>query len=582
MTKTLYIKEERNLEKIKQLGSSKAVFIELPIYKQDVLSPYNENLTNNKTTRSLNKLIELILLSIQDSSVIFIYGSPIQLIKFNELINNRLHFHYWISLDAGDSIEKETVDSLKHNHLGMLLYSKNKTINWLDIKNTRTPYFACMSCSNNVKDWGGKKHLMNTAGAGLSDVWKDLYKHKGFIKDKIVPGVKLEKINTHQSLFNNKLECPNKIKEKIEKLVGNEKIIHIKIEQSFIKPLNLYKKVNFKNIIIKKAEELNNQVILGDCIEEMKKLSKKYPNGIFDLVFADPPYNLAKKYKEYNDTKQAKEYEEWCNAWLELCVKLTKPTGSIFILNIPRWSLSHAATLNKFAYLRNWVVWDSLSTPKGKIMPAHYSLLYYTKEPTTKMPHQLEKIDPINYCLKPSCQKIRNSDPSYIKNKVYISDIWYDVHRIKHKKNRDDHPCQLPYKLMDRIIQMFSNKDDIIFDPFGGSGTTGICALKNNRNYSLMEIDPYYKEISEQKINEVIINGDTIRKSVNNKKRSKYTKKFLEIKAQELSQTLKRKPTIDEFIKHFNLDIKEIKKLYQDPKQLLKAGRISILNQKNS
>ncbi len=84
--------------------------------------------------------------------------------------------------------------------------------------------------------------------------------------------------------------------------------------------------------------------------------------------------------------------------------------------------------------------------------------------------------------------------------KEQLTDIWKDVHRIKHKKDRDHHPCQLPTKLMERIIKLFSNEGDLAFDPFAGAGTTAIAAKVLNRKFIVTEIDQHYIDVSRKNI----------------------------------------------------------------------------------
>lgn len=579
--KNFSIKKISDLNILNNL-SVEAIFIELPIFIEDLILPYNSSHLNFKGKKNLELIVDSIIKNTRDNQTVFIYGSPVQLIEFNNIVNNRLFFHYWIALDANTSNPEQPRGELKHNHLGVLLYSKNNSISNLDVKNTRVQHISCLGCGKNVKDWGGKKHLMNIHGTGLSDVWKDLYRIKKRKRDEAFPKIKLNELDIKNTIFDvKKLNFPTEAKKRILSLTNNS-VVFLNISTFLLPKLN---KIILKKEDKKKGKSRNsfhtsirNKVILGDSIREMEKLSKKYPEGIFDMVFADPPYNLSKDYKEYNDARSDEDYEKWCNRWLELIVKLTKDTGSIFILNIPRWSLSHAKTLNKYAYLRNWIVWDALSMPKGKIMPAHYSLLYYTKSPTTKIKNNLDKIDSIAYCLRPSCKKLREKEKKHFFNKMEVSDIWYDIFRIKHKKDRDDHPCQLPHKLMNRIIDMSTEKGDFVLDPFGGAGTTGIVAKKKLRDFLLIEVDPYYKEISEKWLKQVEETGDTPRNSIKKSRNSKYTKKFLETRVQELSLKLKRKPTIEEFIKEFDLEKDEIMKLYDDPKKLLKAGRVTLLN----
>ena len=84
--------------------------------------------------------------------------------------------------------------------------------------------------------------------------------------------------------------------------------------------------------------------------------------------------------------------------------------------------------------------------------------------------------------------------------------------------------------------------------------------------------------MSEKRISETLKTGDTIRLPSKKMIRSKYTKKFLETKVQELSLTLNRKPTLNEFVDKYRLELGEIEKIYPEPNRVLKAGRISLLN----
>jgi len=83
---------------------------------------------------------------------------------------------------------------------------------------------------------------------------------------------------------------------------------------------------------------------------------------------------------------------------------------------------------------------------------------------------------------------------------LLISDVWTDIHRIKHNKYRDEHPCQLPIHLLERLILMSTDESDIILDPFMGTGTTAIAAKRLGRNYIGFELDPNYVSIANNKL----------------------------------------------------------------------------------
>src|ERR1044072_40315 len=100
-----------------------------------------------------------------------------------------------------------------------------------------------------------------------------------------------------------------------------------------------------------------------------------------DLGFADPPFNLTKRYNGYSDDRNERDYVGWCKRWLVEYERVVKSGGAIVILNLPKWATLLADFLSRTGklYLQNWIVWNSLPEPKGVLMPAHYALLYFTK-----------------------------------------------------------------------------------------------------------------------------------------------------------------------------------------------------------
>lgn len=257
-----------------------------------------------------------------------------------------------------------------------------------------------------------------------------------------------------------------------------------------------------------------NKILCGDAIEEMRKI----PNGTIDVTFADPPFNLNKKYGNYKDKRVAQDYIDWCEKWLSEMVRVTKPTGSILVHNIPKWLTYFANHLNKIAHFKHWIAWNSMSTPLGKtLLPAHYGILFYTKElkgfkfNELRSPHK--KCRTCGEMIKDYGGKKSQINP----HGTLLSDVWADIHRIRHNSRRDKHPCQLPEPLLERLVLMTTDEGDVILDPFIGAGTTALAAKRLGRNYIGIDIDPKYKKIVGDKIKKVnyrssngyIYNGNT-------------------------------------------------------------------------
>lgn len=243
-----------------------------------------------------------------------------------------------------------------------------------------------------------------------------------------------------------------------------------------------------------------NRIITGDCLELLKEI----PDESVDMTFADPPFNLKKKYTNYNDSLEFKEYLDWCDEWISEMVRVTKPTGSIFVHNIPKWLSYYGKFLNEYANFKHWIAWNAPTAPMGKsLQPAHYGILFYVKDIKQakiyelRMPHERERKS--SYLRKDYGGKKAGIHPYG----PLVSDVWTDIHRIKHNKYRDEHPCQLPIHLLERLILMVTDEGDIVLDPFMGTGTTAIAAKKLGRKYIGFDLNEEYKIICENKLKKV-------------------------------------------------------------------------------
>jgi site-specific DNA-methyltransferase (adenine-specific) len=240
-----------------------------------------------------------------------------------------------------------------------------------------------------------------------------------------------------------------------------------------------------------------NHIIQGDCLATLRTL----PSDAVDVVFADPPFNLKKKYNSTKDSLALQEYLAWCDEWIREVVRIVKPTGSIFLHNIPKWLTHYAASLNKIADFKHWISWDAPTAPMGKsLQPGHYGILFYAKDGKRNKFYEIRH--PHKRCRK--CHYLTKDyggkKPGLHPFGPLVSDVWTDIHRIKHNKYRDEHPCQLPVHLLERIILMSSDEGDVVLDPFSGTGTTALAAKRLGRNFIGLELDADYARISESKL----------------------------------------------------------------------------------
>ena len=517
---------------------------------------------------------------------LFVYGQPRELSSWGEhLVRSggetwRMAFKYWIALEI-DAAPR--AGFLKPGQRGLLMLLKTDPrrkspapfhLNTADVK---APHAFCAACRQNVKDWGGKKHLMNPKGTALSDVWRDLPKLR--LKNALTPDVVLERI---RALTEDKGERglhviePIPAKAFVELRSRRREEVHTEARNS-------------QDLLTPAAVRVErDSVHLADCVSFLQRVGELHPEGMFDLAFADPPYNLAKNYDAYDDTLADQHYLEWCNRWLDGMARTLKPGGSLFVLNLPKWAMHHATFLNSRLEFRHWIAWDALSDPRGKIMPAHYALLYYTKpggKPVfnyaspgagAKGEYVLPPNSP-KYCLRAACVKKRKLLGD--DDKVELSDIWFDIHRIRHKRDRDAHPCQLPEKLMERIIRLTTNRGDLVFDPFCGAGTTAIAAAKLGRHFVMVDSDPKYVDITNEKLAAMKEHMDmfgefTVPRRSTIRPRAFISKKVIETQLQQLAQKLGRMPTEKEIHRADGELLAAIDRIYPNRGAALKRCKV--------
>jgi site-specific DNA-methyltransferase (adenine-specific) len=170
-----------------------------------------------------------------------------------------------------------------------------------------------------------------------------------------------------------------------------------------------------------------------------------------------------------------------------------KPGGAIFLYNLPRWNLILGAFLiEEKLVFRHWIAISAKTglPISGRLYPAHYGLLYFTKgKPKTF--HRIRT--PIATC-RHCGHEIRDYGghrSAMHPDGVSLMDFWDDIPPVRHKKYKSSkRPSNaLSTKLLDRVIEMSTNVGDIVLDPFGGSGTTYWVAWVKKRRWIGIELN---------------------------------------------------------------------------------------------
>ncbi len=245
----------------------------------------------------------------------------------------------------------------------------------------------------------------------------------------------------------------------------------------------------------RKSAELSsieNAIVLGDCLKLLGRLGQRR----FDLLFADPPYNLTKRFGKEKFTQGSDdEYETWLDSWFKLCVPLAKPTASIYICGDWRSSSAIQRVGSKYFTLRNRITWER---EKGRGAKANWKnaaedIWFFTV--SDEFTFNLDAVKQRRRVLAPYREngkpKDWNEDGKY--RDTHPSNIWTDITvPFWSMPENTDHPTQKPEKLLAKILLASTNEGDLVLDPFAGSGTTAVVAKKLGRSFVAIESDEQY------------------------------------------------------------------------------------------
>lgn len=229
------------------------------------------------------------------------------------------------------------------------------------------------------------------------------------------------------------------------------------------------------------------QLYQGDCMDLMSQL----PDGSVDLIFADPPFNLGKLYGDhFNDRTSEAEYLEWSRQWITEGCRLLADGGAFFLYNIPKWNIHNGKVFEDLGMnFRHWITVNiKFGLPiQGKLYPAHYSLLYFTKGKPRAFTRPRLPIAVCRHCggdIKDYGGHRNKLHPDGIN----LSDVWDDIPPVRHKRTKNRGANELSEKLLERVLTIGSNEGDRVFDPFGGAGTTYAVAERMHRHWTGIEL----------------------------------------------------------------------------------------------
>ena len=269
----------------------------------------------------------------------------------------------------------------------------------------------------------------------------------------------------------------------------------------------------------KNQNDLNNvlnKTILGDTFDVCSKL----PNNSIDLMIVDPPYNLTKKFNKMTFHKEDDEdYKNYTRKWIEAIYPLLKNDGSIYVCCDWKSSLVIGNVLREFFDVRSRITWQR---EKGRGAKANWKNSLEDVWFCTKSDEYTFNLDAVKIRKKVIAPyKVDGVPKDWVEGKkgnfrdTCPSNFWDDITiPFWSMAENTAHPTQKSEKLIAKMILASSNENDVVFDPFLGSGTTSVVAKKLKRNYIGIEMDEQFCVWAEQRL-DMANNDDSIQGFVN-------------------------------------------------------------------
>jgi modification methylase len=248
-----------------------------------------------------------------------------------------------------------------------------------------------------------------------------------------------------------------------------------------------------------------NQIIQGDCVENLNSL----PEKSIDLIFADPPYNLQLQNELHrpNMSKVAavddhwdkfdsfEAYDEFTRAWLTACKRVLKATGTIWVIGSYHNIFRVGTVMQDLGFwMLNDVIWvktNPMPNFRGvRFANAHETMIWASSGKGAK------------YTFNHQAMKGLNEEKQ-MRSDWWLLSLATGAERVKDENGDKAHSTQKPESLLYRVILSSSHPGDVVLDPFFGSGTTGAVAKRLHRNWIGLEREEKYIKVAQKRIDAI-------------------------------------------------------------------------------
>ncbi len=246
---------------------------------------------------------------------------------------------------------------------------------------------------------------------------------------------------------------------------------------------------------------MSTQIYNEDALTGMARMG----DASVDLVIVDPPYGLGKDYGNDSDRLAAPEYLAWSRRWINAVVPKLKAKGSLYVFLTWQHSPEIFSYLKTRMTMVNEIIWDrrvpSMGGSTRKFSSVHDNIGFFAKSRDYYF-----DIDAVRIPYDAETKKARTRSvfvgAKWLEIGYNPKDVWSVSRLHRQHGEREDHPTQKPLEIVERMVLASCPEGGTVLDPFMGSGTSAVAALRHARRFVGFELNPDYFAIVERRIAE--------------------------------------------------------------------------------
>ena len=256
--------------------------------------------------------------------------------------------------------------------------------------------------------------------------------------------------------------------------------------------------IPYKNSMYRSDDHI---IYEGDALS---LLSNEIPDESIDLIFADPPYNIGKKFGNFHDKWPSDEaYAKWCYEWLDICINKLSPTGTMYIMTSTQAMPYLDLYLRKEMTVLSRIVWsyDSSGVQAKRYYGSMYEpIIFAAKNPKDYIFNAADVAVEAKTGAKRKLIDYRKAVPTQYNTEKIPGNVW-EFPRVRYRMDEyEQHPSQKPEALLERVILASSNLGDTVLDPFSGTFTTSTVAKRLGRRSIGIERESGFVDIGLRRV----------------------------------------------------------------------------------